>query len=147
MAVRIDVPAGSTATVEGPANISVVSDVPGSVLIDGEPITPPGLPPPSVAPVLSSLSPDTAVAGDATDITMTVTGTGFDASSIIMFGGLDEPTTLVSDTEVTTGVKPSLFVVPDDVPVAVRNASAMSNELTFTFTAAAARAGKKRASE
>ena len=138
MAVRIDVPAGSTATIEGPANISVVTDVPGSVLIDGEPVTAPGQPAPDAAPVISALSPDTAVCGDATDITMVVTGDGFLTNSIITFGGLDEPTVTVSDTELSTIVKPSLFTNPDDVEVAVRNSSAISNVLPFTFTAAGA---------
>lgn len=132
MAVRIDVPAGSTATVEGPANISVITDVIGSVKIDGEPVVPGTVP--DVAPSISSLSPNTAVAGDAADITLVVTGDGFGTNPILTFGGLDEPTTVVSDTEVSTIVKPSLFAVPDDVPVAVRNGSAVSNELTFTFT-------------
>jgi hypothetical protein len=55
-----------------------------------------------------------------------------------MFAGKDEPTTVVSDTEVTTGVDMSVWVGPDPaVPVAVRSAEgAVSNPLSFAFTAA-----------
>lgn len=130
---RIQVDAGKSAEITGPATVRVSTDVPGSVLIDGEPIIKPP-PSPDVAPVVTSLSPDEAVAGDPTDIVMSVIGTGFGAGSIIVFNGWDEPTTFVSPTEVTTGVKPSLFVVPADCPVAVRNGSAMSNEVIFSFT-------------
>jgi hypothetical protein len=170
MSIRIEVPQGSTATVDGPATLRVIggsyqiegvdadfprsmilegesadvtgpaimtvrSDVPGSVLIDGEPVDP-GAPVPDVAPVISSLSPSTAVAGDASDVTLVVTGDGYMPNAVLMFGGLDEPTTFVSPTEVSTIVKCSLFVNPDDVAVNVRNGSAISNELAFTFTAA-----------
>jgi len=134
---RIEIPDSSTVDVVGPAILVVTTDVVGSVQIDGQPVDP-GAPVPDVAPAISTLSPATAVAGDATDITMIVTGTGYMPNSIIQFGGLDEPTVMVSDTELSTIVKPSLFV-PDDVPVAVRNGNAISNELTFTFTAASQR--------
>jgi hypothetical protein len=135
----VEIRDGETVEVTGPAILRVTTDVPGSVLIDGEPIgpTPEPEPPPSdVAPVLDALSPDTAVAGDAADITMIVEGEGFTPASVIVFNGLDEPTTFIDDTQVSTGVKPSLFVVPADCPVSVRNGAAMSNELTFSFTAA-----------
>jgi hypothetical protein len=135
---KIEVADGETADITGPVTVRVTSDVPGSVLIDGEPVDP-GAPVPDVAPVISSLSPSTAVAGDASDVTLIVTGDGYLPNSILMFGGLDEPTTFVSPTEVSTIVKCSLFVNPDDVAVNVRNGSAISNELTFTFTATSQR--------
>ena len=85
------------------------------------------------APDLESLDPDEADAGDATDIVMHVHGTGFTEQSVIYFNGLAEPTTFVSETEVTTGVKPSLFVVPAVCPVTVRNGSYESDALEFEF--------------
>ena len=85
------------------------------------------------APDLESLDPDEADAGDATDIVMHVHGTGFTEQSVIYFNGLQEPTTFVSETEVTTGVKPSLFVVPAVCPVTVRNGSYESDALEFEF--------------
>ena len=85
------------------------------------------------APDLESLDPDEADAGDAADIVMHVHGTGFTAQSVIYFNGLQEPTTFVSETEVTTGVKPSLFVVPAVCPVTVRNGEHESDALEFEF--------------
>ena len=83
-------------------------------------------------PTLASLSPDTAVSGDP-DLTLSCTGTGFTGRTVIKFGDHDEPTTLVSDTEVTTGVKPSLFA-PAVVPVLVHNGPISTDPLDFTFT-------------
>jgi hypothetical protein len=85
------------------------------------------------APDLESLDPDEADAGDAADIVMHVHGTGFTEQSVIYFNGLAEPTTFVSETEVTTGVKPSLFVVPAVCPVTVKNGNYESDALEFEF--------------
>jgi hypothetical protein len=95
----------------------------------------PELPPPSVAPVLSSVSPNSAVLGGP-NFRVNLTGTGFLASSIIVFAGHDEPTTLESDGRLSTGVDMSVWHGPDTVPVSVRNGDKVSNTLTFTFTAA-----------
>jgi hypothetical protein len=91
-------------------------------------------PEPVAEPTLDSLEPDTAIAGDAADITMSVIGTGFTPDSIIVFNGNAEPTTMVSDTELTTGVKPSLFVVPAVCPVEVHTGSLRTAAVDFTFT-------------
>jgi hypothetical protein len=84
------------------------------------------------APTLTSLSPDTAVSGDP-DFTLSCMGTGFTSGSVIFFGHEDEPTTLVSDTEVTTIVKPSLFA-PAVVPVFIRTGPLDTDPVDFTFT-------------
>ena len=89
--------------------------------------------PAAEAPVIEALDPDEADAGDVEDIVMHVHGTGFTSESVITFNGLDEPTTFVSETEVTTGVKPSLFVVPAICPVTVRNGTLESEALEFEF--------------
>jgi hypothetical protein len=86
-------------------------------------------------PVLSALTPDTAVSGNP-DFTLSCDGTDFTADCVIVFGSVSEPTTFVSDTEVTTIVKPSLFA-PATVPVTVRNGANSSNPVNFTFTAPA----------
>ena len=96
----------------------------------------------NVAPVLNSLTPATAVAGDATDITMIVDGTGFTAQSTIVFNGFDEPTTIISPTQVSTIVKPSIFGV-STCPVEVRNGTGTSNSLNFEFTAPALRGTRR----
>jgi len=104
---------------------------------DGKPKPPSGEKPehPIVLPLkLTSLSPNTAVAGSAADIVMSCIGTGFTKETVIKFGDYDEPTTLVSATEVTTVVKPSLFINPDTVPVLVHSGEVSSDPLTFSFT-------------
>jgi hypothetical protein len=145
MGVTIEVKQGSVAEITGPAKIVVTSDVPGSVLIDGEPaFTPPPDIPLDEAPAVTALTPATAVAGDATDITMIVEGDGFTPASVIRFNGLDEPTTFIDASQVSTVVKPSLFVVPADCPVTVRNGAAISNAQTFSFTASAQRSKRDK---
>lgn len=108
---------------------------PGWSNVDAEdPAAGPG---PGTAPTISSLMPNTAVIGDPS-FTLHVHGTGFTAESVIVFNSFDEPTTLVSDTEVTTGVNMTVWLAPTTpLPVSVRTGAAMSNVLSFTFTGAA----------
>jgi hypothetical protein len=107
------------------------------------PELPPGtLPPPNVAPVVSSLTPNTAAVGDP-DFTMTVNGSGFKSDSVIVWNGGDEPTTFVAEGQVTTTVKPSTASGPYTVPIAVRNGDKVSNEVSFSFTEAASRSKTK----
>lgn len=91
--------------------------------------------PPAADPVVTGLSPDEAEVGSA-DLTVSVTGTGFNAASIIVWNGGDEATTFVSETELTTIVKPSTASGAYTVPVAVRNDQVYSDPVDFTFTAA-----------
>lgn len=91
----------------------------------------------TAAPTVDSLEPNEAVCGGP-DITMRVHGSGFDESTVIVFNGGDEPTTLWSDTIVQTGVKPSLATITITVPVAVRNGDVLSNALGFSFLGGAA---------
>lgn len=122
--------ADQTALILGPAKINLVAEE--------EPVI--GT---AEAPTVSALTPDTAVAGDSNDIQLVVTGTGFNEFSKIVFNGVDEPTTLLSDTQVRTIVKPSIFTVAADVPVAVRNGSQTSSNLTFSFTETAAQTARR----
>ena len=91
---------------------------------------------PDTPPVVSAVTPNTAVIGGA-DLTISVTGSNFGDTSVIMFNGGEEPTTFVSNTELNTIVKPSTAGTPGAFPVAVRNESQTSNSVDFTFTAAA----------
>lgn len=105
----------------------------------GTPPTPPEIPQEAAAaelivPTITSINPATAVHSTDPDFGMTVTGTGFNPGTVITFNGGDEPTTFISDTEVMTTVKPSLVGAPIDVPVTVRNGSAISEPSTFSFT-------------
>jgi hypothetical protein len=112
--------------------------------------TPQEAPPPTVTPIdvgpagirpeeqppatVTALEPPIAIAGDPTDIKLIVHGTGFNKSSVIVFNGYDEPTTFIDSTRLSTGVKPSLFVVPASCPVGVRNAGyALGNTMNFDF--------------
>jgi len=88
-------------------------------------------------PVLTELSPNTAVIG-IPSFTLHVLGTGFKAGDTIFFNNYQEPTTFVSETEVTTGVNMDTWSAPSNpLPVCVQNAAGQrSNELMFTFLAA-----------
>lgn len=124
MAVHYHVPDKETLLIRGPANVTVKGgQVP--VIGTGEDLT-------NAMPTITSLDPAEAESGSA-DVTMTVNGTNFNDGTTIVFGQHDEPTTFVSDTQVSTGVKPSLFA-PATVPVKVRNGPATSESLDFTFT-------------
>ena len=120
-----------TLLIAGPAKIDLVSDFAPAI---GQAET----------PTTTSLAPASAVAGDAADIEMVVNGTGFNELSKIVFNGNDEPTTMLSPTQVRTIVKPSIFVVAADVPVAVRNGSLTSNAQIFSFTEPAGRSGRSK---
>ena len=98
---------------------------------------------------IESLNPSEVEAGAPDDFELVITGTGFTPGSVIVFNGNDEPTTINSDTEVTTGVKPSLFVVAAVCPVMVRGAAGeTSNSVDFTFTEPMARkTARKKGSE
>jgi hypothetical protein len=88
--------------------------------------------PPPPAPTLSSLTPNTALATDA-DLTMTCTGTNFTATSVVNFGGVDCPTTFVSDTSITMTVQPSVYGA-GTFTVLVKDGAATSASLNFAIT-------------
>lgn len=85
------------------------------------------------APVLDTIEPATAVVG-ADDVVLRAIGSGFDDATVIVFNGGEEPTEFVSDSEVTTIVKPSTASGPWTVPVLVRNVDGDSDPIDFAFT-------------
>jgi len=93
-------------------------------------------PPSGSAPMVTSLIPATVPIG-APNFTVRVLGTGFTPDSVIVWNGFDEPTTVVSPTEVTTGVNMAVWLAPATVPVAVRAGGVESASVSFTFTPAA----------
>jgi hypothetical protein len=137
MAVHYEVPAGQNLVISGPANVTIKG---GEMPLIGEDAADLA----ASAPTLSALDPDTVESG-AEDITLVISGTGFDGNSTIVFGDYDEPTTFdAAAGTVSTGVKPSLFA-PAVVPVLVRNGPARSQPLDFTFIdPAAAGTSRKR---
>jgi hypothetical protein len=104
----------------------------GFVSIDGWTDAGPG----GGAPTITALTPSTVALG-APNFTVHVTGTGFTPDSVIVWNGYDEPTTVVSDTEVTTGVDMAVWLAAATVPVAVRAGGTLSAPVSFTFTDAA----------
>ena len=94
--------------------------------------------PQPVSPTLGSISPNTAVIGGE-DVTMVCNGTDFTSASVITFNGGDEPTTFISENQVSTIVKPSTAGTPGAYPVTVKNSTLESDPVEFTFTEAAGR--------
>jgi len=102
-----------------------------------EPPEPGPDPEPGLEPTVEYLAPAEAVCG-STDFTMRVVGTNFTDTSIIVFNRGEENTVFVSDTDLTTIVKPSLASIAAALPVLVRQGTYDSNEVMFTFTEAEA---------
>ena len=92
-------------------------------------------------PTLTSLEPNTAALSDP-DFTIRCLGDGFDETSKIIWMGAEEPTALVSPTEVTTLVGRRWLSSPTTIDVLIRNLVDLvpedSETLVFTWTAAVA---------
>ncbi len=85
------------------------------------------------APIISSLSPSSATAGGLSFI-LTVTGSNFDGTETVLWGGASLPTTPVSSTEVTASVDSSLIATAGTVTVTVMNDNGTSNGLPFIIS-------------
>lgn len=91
----------------------------------------PPVPPP--APSVMSLTPNTGVISTA--VTVTVAGTDFTDQSSVYFNAAEQPTTFVSETELSfTGTLPGTANL---YSVQVRDPNGNSNNLPFTVTATA----------
>lgn len=91
----------------------------------------------TVSSEVTSLTPSSVTLG-APSFTLHVHGKNFKSDSKIIFAGVEELTTFVSATEVTTGVDMSLWLGPDVVTVEVQDANGlMSEPVMFTFNSAA----------
>ena len=136
-----------------PATGASINEPPGSQVIPegagaGTGEERPGTNPPTggqdQAPTIEALDPDEIEIG-AADTILHVHGTGFTPQSVIHFAGHDEPTSFVSDSEITTGLKPSLWQEAVVVKCSVKNGTAESEEEEFEFLEAepAARTSKR----
>ena len=86
-------------------------------------------------PVINSLSPSNKIAGSST-FTLTVSGTGFVANSIINWNGIALPTTYISSTSLTASVAASYIASAGTAGVTVSTSgSATTATLTFTINA------------
>lgn len=137
MAVFYDVPAGKVFTIAGPAGVRVTASFEEPLIVDSLDELQ------DAAPTITDVSPPSCEVG-AADFNLVISGDGFDASSIIVFAGYDEPTTLNGDGTLSTTVKPSLWANPDTVSVQVRNGPAFSAPLDFAFTDPGANTRKRK---
>lgn len=84
---------------------------------------------------IASISPAISATGTVT-VNLTVTGTKFDASCVIMLNGSALPTSFISATELKASFSLT-GVLPGQLPVSVRNAQNVeSNAVAFTVTSA-----------
>lgn len=88
---------------------------------------------PAQLPEVTSLNPSTVVLGSPS-FDVHVVGKGFTPTSVIVFNGFEEPTTFVSETDVSTGVNMDVWAAPAICPVGVANDGVMSNTMDFSFT-------------
>lgn len=88
------------------------------------------------APSLTSLSPNTVVAG-STGFDLTVTGTGFASSAVVTWNGTNKPTAFVSATQLKATISAADITTAGTITVDVVQAGVhASNQLPFAITAA-----------
>lgn len=85
---------------------------------------------------MTAIAPSTSVSGQPPEL-LRVRGTNFTETSVIEIDGNPQPTTFISDTEVSTTMPPSVTVreVTSFVPVLVNTDGSLSNALDFIVTA------------
>ncbi len=88
--------------------------------------------PPSGAPVISSLTPNTLASG-GTPATIDVAGSNFDASSVIHADGAARATFYLGPTQLEYTARPDLEA-PGTVQITVVGDNGTSNAKTFTYT-------------
>jgi hypothetical protein len=92
------------------------------------------------APTIATLSPNTVAAGSEI-YTVAVTGTGFDAGTMVMVNGvMRQPSGPVTSTSLSVAMDPSELAAPGVIQIAVMNpppGGGTSSSLPFTVTAAA----------
>jgi hypothetical protein len=91
------------------------------------------------APVLNSISPNSVRAG-STSVTLTVSGTGFNSSSIVRVNGQSIPSTFVNSATLSCLLPDAVLVSPGSLTILVFNADTASTSqplLVTVFPAAA----------
>src|ERR1700692_4053681 len=82
----------------------------------------PAPPPPTLSVILTTLAPDTAVAGSA-DLIVTATGSGYTTSSVLKWNGVALTTNYVSATSLTATVPAADLTAPGSFAVTVADPS------------------------
>lgn len=91
----------------------------------------------NVAPTLSSIAPDKTLT-NAASLSITVTGTNFNTSSVVMWGSTSLATTFVNSTSLTAVVPPASYAAAGTTQVTVSNpGSGGGSSGASTFTAVA----------
>jgi 6-phosphogluconolactonase (cycloisomerase 2 family) len=100
------------------------------------PVTPAPSTPAALLPTITAISPASALAGSATDFTLTVNGTDFVAASAINFGGTTPTTTFVSSTQLTAAIPAAAIASAGTIAVTVTNPApgrSTSNMVSFAI--------------
>ncbi len=84
------------------------------------------------APVITSISPNTAVAG-STALTVTVTGQALLSTSMVQWNGIPLNTTFVSSTQLTAALPASALTTAGSASVTVVSGGTLSNAVNFTI--------------
>jgi outer membrane protein assembly factor BamB len=79
-------------------------------------------PPPSLSVILTTLAPNTAVAGSA-DLIVTASGSGYTTSSVLKWNGAALTTNFVSATSLTATIPASDLATPGSISVTVADSS------------------------
>lgn len=90
--------------------------------------------PPPAAPTITTISPNTTVAGG---FTLTINGTNFVATSMVIFGGATRTTTFVSAAQLTAAIPAAAIASAGTAAVTVTNPApggGASNAVNFTIT-------------
>src|ERR1700688_2826057 len=82
----------------------------------------PAPPPPTPSVILTTLAPDTAVAGSA-DLIVTATGSGYTTSSVLKWNGTALTSNFVSATSLTATIPASDLATPGTFSVTVADSS------------------------
>ncbi len=125
------IPAGDIVTA-GVASITVATPAPGGGLSNTLTFTISAQPNPT--PVITALTPDSAITGDD-PFTLVVTGSNFVAGSVVQWNGAARPTTVTSATELRADIPAGDLASAGDVAITVFNPTpggGVSNALTFS---------------
>ncbi len=87
----------------------------------------------AAAPVISSLSPSSAMAGGPA-FTLTVNGSGFLSGAVVQWSGSALATSFVNGTQLTAQVPASLIAAPGTATVTVVESGLTSGSATFTIS-------------
>jgi hypothetical protein len=122
----------------GTASIAVANPTPGGGVSSPRSFTvaDPGNPPPAI----TSLSPNTVVAGGA-GFTLTVNGSGFNAGSQVRWAGSGRTTTFLSSTQLQAAILQADVASTGTVPVTVFRASDSTVSAASDFTVSPASGG------